>query len=199
MNLHRVIACWLMLSSFVPVFAGEARIAEEVVDPHQPIIPLKEAVGEKALGDALASGRYTYAGNAKCRLCHRDFFLGRKQDAHDHAFEKLIGTEYQDNGRCLACHTTGHGVPGGFSSLEKTPRLMNVQCEGCHGPGSEHIRHNARGGFLAGSDRPEVLQKMCLSCHTDRWNRAFSNFHDAYESYKSPKPGDPVKVPAAAK
>ncbi|HEY0721060.1 MAG TPA: cytochrome c family protein [Gammaproteobacteria bacterium] len=181
--------------NLLPLQAEEARIAEEVVAPQPIVIPLREAVGERQLREALDSGRYTYAGNAKCRLCHRDFFLGRKQDVHDHAFEKLIGTEYENNSRCLACHTTGHGVKGGFTSIEQTPRLMNVQCEGCHGPGSEHIRRNAKGGFLAGTDRPEILQKMCLSCHSGRWNRAFTDFHTAYDSYKSAKPGDPDAAP----
>lgn len=196
MSLRNLLASLLMVMALLPVRAEEARIAEEVVDPHPMVIPLREAVGEIALREALDSGRYVYTGNAKCRLCHRDFFLGRKQDAHDHAFEKLIGTEYEENGRCLACHTTGHGVKGGFTSIKETPRLMNVQCEGCHGPGSEHVRRNARGGFLAGPDRPEILQKMCLACHNGRWNRSFSNFHDSYSGYKNATPGE--AAPAAA-
>lgn len=199
MNLHKVITAWGLMLMLFSASAEEARIAEEVVDPNPVVLPLKEAIGEQALNEALASGRYLYSGNAKCRLCHRDFFIGRKRDAHDHAFEKLVGTEYQDNSRCLACHTTGHGVKGGFTSIEETPRLMNVQCEGCHGPGSEHIRRNAKGGFLAGSDQPEVLQKMCLACHSGRWDRAFSNFHDAYQSYKTATPGAAAPNPTAAK
>ncbi len=92
--------------------------------------------------------------------------------------------------QCLGCHTTGYGIRGGFTSPIFTPRLANVQCEGCHGPGSEHIRRNAKGGFLAGTDRPEILKKMCLSCHSDRWNKSFDNFEEAYNSYKTAKPGD---------
>lgn len=198
MNLRKVLAVWGMLLTLLPASAEEARIAEEVVDPNPTTIPLREAIGVQPLREALDSGRYTYMGNAKCRLCHRDFFLGRKQDAHDHSFEKLIGTEHQSNSRCLACHTTGHGITGGFTTIEQTPRLMNVQCEGCHGPGSEHIRRNAKGGFLAGTDRPEILQKMCLACHNGRWNRAFTDFHKAYDSYKSARPGDSGSVPVTA-
>jgi len=198
-NLRNLVVSGLLLLIFQPLYAAEVRIAEEIVNPDPVVVPLREAIGESALNEALASGRYNYMGNAKCRLCHRDFFLGRKQDAHDHAFEKLIGTEHQDNSRCLACHTTGHGVKGGFTSIAQSPRLMNVQCEGCHGPGSEHIRRNAKGGFLAGSDKPEILQKMCLACHSGRWNRAFTNFHDAYNSYKTATPGKSVEAPVAAK
>lgn len=172
------------------VQAQDQRVLDELQDTTPLTNPLKHAIGEKAYDEAMASGKYTYVTNGKCRLCHRDFFLGRKQDVHDHTFHKLIEAGHADNERCFACHTTGYGVKGGFRSMEKSPRLANIQCEGCHGPGSEHMRLNARGGFLAGTDRPQILKKMCLACHSGRWNRAFENIDSAYDSYKTAKPGE---------
>ncbi len=171
------------------VLAEDERITAELQDTSAVVTPLEHALGKDVLDEAIASGKYVYIGNLKCRLCHRDFFLGRKGDVHDHAFEKLAKTSHKDNERCLGCHTTGHGVKGGFKSMAKTPRLANVQCEGCHGPGSDHMRKNADGGFLAGTDQPEVLKKMCFACHNERWNRSFSDFDAAYDSYKTAKPG----------
>jgi hypothetical protein len=171
-------------------YAQDARIEEQIRSPNPPVIPLKNAIGEQAFNEAVSSGKYTFATNFKCRLCHRDFFLGRKQDVHDHAFAKVLHAGHGQNEQCLGCHTTGYGVKGGFKSPILTPSLANVQCEGCHGPGSEHIRRNARGGFLAGTDQPEILKKMCLSCHNQRWGRAFDDFEAAYNSYKTAKPGD---------
>ena len=170
--------------------AQSPRIEEQFRSPSPPVIPLKNAIGEKAFNEAMSSGKYSFATNFKCRLCHRDFFLGRKQDVHDHAFAMVVNAGHGETEQCLGCHTTGYGLRGGFKSPEFTPRLVNVQCEGCHGPGSEHIRRNARGGFLAGTDRPEILKKMCLSCHNERWGRAFDDFDAAYDSYKTAKPGD---------
>jgi hypothetical protein len=171
-------------------YAQDARIEEQIRSPNPPVIPLKNALGEQAFDEAMSSGKYSFATNFKCRLCHRDFFLGRKRDVHDHAFAKVLNAGHGQSEQCLGCHTTGYGVNGGFKSPIFTPQLANVQCEGCHGPGSEHIRRNARGGFLAGTDQPEILKKMCLSCHNQRWGRAFDNFEEAYNSYKTARPGD---------
>ncbi|MEN8170240.1 MAG: multiheme c-type cytochrome [Pseudomonadota bacterium] len=171
-------------------YALDARIEAQAISPNAPTIPLKSALGEKVFNEAMASGKYSFATNAKCRLCHRDFFLGRKQDVHDHAFSKVLKAGHGETSQCFGCHTTGYGVKGGFKSAILTPRLANVQCEGCHGPGSEHIRRNAKGGFLAGTDRPEILKKMCLTCHNQRWGNAFDDFEAAYDSYKTAKPGD---------
>lgn len=169
--------------------AQDARIEAQLRAPEPPVIPLKQVLGEQVFNEAMASGKYSFATNFKCRLCHRDFFLGRKQDVHDHAFAKLRESGHGEEEQCLGCHTTGFGVNGGFKSPTLSPQLANVQCEGCHGPGSEHIRRNARGGFLAGTDRPDRLKQMCLSCHNERWGRAFDDFDAAYNSYKTAKPG----------
>jgi len=174
------------------------RVIEELGSP-MPEIPLKRAMGEKAYNDAIKSGKYNYVGNSKCRLCHRNFFLGRKNDPHDHAMETLVEYAQEKNSHCLMCHSTGHGTPSGFVDMEKTPRLANVQCEGCHGPGNVHIamakdkvknetRKFTGGGFLAGMGTTEVLKKMCTSCHTDRWDRSYHDFNKAYNSYKKADP-----------
>jgi hypothetical protein len=83
--------------------------------------------------------------------------------------------------------------------MQQTPRLANVQCEGCHGPGNIHIKlaKNAlrnrekvfvSGGFLAGQDSPDKLKKMCTSCHTKRWNKSYHDLDKAYNRYKKANP-----------
>lgn len=173
------------------------RIAEELAST-MPEIPLKNAMGEKAYDDAIGSGKYRYVGSSKCRLCHRKFFLGRKKDPHDHAMEELVKTGYENNSRCLTCHSTGHRTKSGFESTTYTPRLSNVQCEGCHGPGNVHIdmakakvrvrEKFIEGGFLAGQDNPEVLKKMCTSCHTKRWNKSYHDLNKSYNTYRKANP-----------
>ena len=114
------------------------RITEELSSP-MPQIPLQRALGDAAYNEAMNSNQYSYVGSSKCRLCHRKFFLGRKNDPHDSAMKSLEATGDENNSRCLTCHSTGHRVKSGFVNMASTPRLSNVQCEGCHGPGNIHI------------------------------------------------------------
>ncbi|MCK9473505.1 cytochrome c family protein [Sulfurimonas sp.] len=197
--LFKKILTVLALLFFVNVHAAEnQRVVDELNSP-MPEIPLKQSLGDRVYNDAITSGEYNYVGNAKCRLCHRNFFLGRKKDPHDHAMESLVLSGNEKNSHCLMCHSTGHLVPSGFVDMEKTPRLANVQCEGCHGPGNVHIalaKVNAKnevkkfagGGFLAGVDNPKILVNMCKSCHTQRWDRSYHDFEKAYNSYKNAAP-----------
>jgi hypothetical protein len=167
-----------------------------------PQIPLMSAMGKEAYDDAIGSGKYRFVGSSKCRLCHREFFLGRKQDLHDSAMESLASTGDEKNAHCLTCHSTGYGIESGFVDMESTPRLSNVECEGCHGPGNVHIelakdknkvKRFERGGFLAGQDNPERLKKMCTSCHTQRWNKSYHDLTKSYNSYKKADPNSRYK------
>ncbi len=174
--------------------ASDPRIAEEKASAMHEI-PLKDAMGDKAYNDAIGSGKYRYVGNSKCRLCHRKFFLGRKKDPHDYAMKSLKEGQYENNEKCLICHATGFGTPTGFVSLKKTPRLANVQCEGCHGPGNIHVKMAKKqrnafkgGGFLAGTDQPKILKNMCISCHNKRWDRSYHDLDKAYDKYKKADP-----------
>jgi len=187
--IFRLLILLLFSSSFC--YAGDElslRITEQLLDSKVPPIPLQQALGNDAYQAAMKSGKYKYIGSSKCRLCHRDFFLGRKGDKHDQTFKRLMDSDQQRSPQCLVCHSTGYGVKSGFVSISKTPRLVNVQCEGCHGPGNIHMLSNSAGGFLAGTDRPEILKKMCKSCHSQRWNHSYKNFDEAYDSYKTAKP-----------
>ena len=71
---------------------------------------------------------------------------------------------------CIRCHVTGWQQPGGVCRIDKTEfggagvsghgvGRRDVQCESCHGPGSEHA-----------ADPPEHIQvdvtaPMCMRCH----------------------------------
>ena len=97
----------------------------------------------------------SYVGAKKCKACHLKQFQTWEPTRMAKSFELLRPgasaaakqkanldpkKDYTHDEKCLGCHTTGYGKPGGFVSLEKTPDLVGVQCVGCHGPGSEYLK-----------------------------------------------------------
>lgn len=104
----------------------------------------------------------TYAGVAKCKLCHPKQHKIWSESRHARAFEALKAAEQKDP-KCLACHVTGYRETG-----QATPEMSGVQCEACHGPGSlfitVHAKKDKEGAQKAGLiARPD--QEKCKSCH----------------------------------
>ena len=83
--------------------------------------------------------------------------------------------DYTHDPICLACHTTGYGLVGGFSSIEKTPHMAGVTCEACHGPGGGYV------DTVMSRSKPEFLtqdavqrglkypptEETCRVCHNE--------------------------------
>jgi len=115
-------------------------------------------VGLALLAASVAAAPPSYVGAKKCRACHIKQFQSWEKTKMAHAFELLRPgaaaaakkkanlepqKDYTHDQKCVGCHTTGFGQPGGFVSLEQTPGLVGVQCESCHGPGSEYLKEGA--------------------------------------------------------
>jgi hypothetical protein len=109
-----------------------------------------------------------YMGAKFCRTCHssadKDRYHLWLESRHAKAFDVLTGAEKTDP-NCLSCHTTGSQQPISEKSLRKD--LRGVQCEACHGPGSEYKSmkimkdpKRARANGLW-----EVTREVCLKCH----------------------------------
>jgi len=127
-----------------------------------------------------------YVGVKKCKMCHMKQYKAWKKTSMAKSFENLKpgvkaelkkkagldpNKDYTHDPKCLKCHTTGYGEPGGFKSIEETPKMINVQCEGCHGPGSEYRKIMKNKKFkladakAAGLRIPSEDEKGCLRCH----------------------------------
>ncbi|MCE9627633.1 MAG: cytochrome c family protein, partial [Candidatus Eisenbacteria bacterium] len=58
---------------------------------------------------------------------------------------------------CVTCHVVGYQQSGGFHASEDAGKLGNVQCENCHGMGTQHEA-------LAAAPA-KVTEATCRSCH----------------------------------
>lgn len=101
-----------------------------------------------------------------------DFDAGAlRRPTEDVAFER----------RCAGCHATGYEFSadaqaasavaslGGSFDLDGDGRLeeINVGCESCHGPGSDHLESQPRGGFIVSPSKLSASRAtlICGACH----------------------------------
>jgi hypothetical protein len=107
-----------------------------------------------------------YAGQDACIACHAEKVAGWARGPHARAWLHLSQRGETRNTRCLGCHTTGFGEAGGFVDAQDNSSLLNVQCEGCHGPMRLHARQATRVGIRPSSGLPIGLA-TCTRCHDE--------------------------------
>jgi Cytochrome c554 and c-prime len=83
-----------------------------------------------------------YVGSEACKKCHDFAYQVWANSKHAQAFHTLETATRpklrQFDGECVVCHVTGFEYLTGYRNEKDTPRLRNVGCESCHGPGSIH-------------------------------------------------------------
>ncbi len=99
---------------------------------------------------------HRYLGFDSCRKCHEKIYEGWTKTDHASAYATIAETEQWNDPDCLMCHTTGYGMMSDPESGMIEPKYWNVQCESCHGMGTEHHR---------GPGAAEVSEHVCLECH----------------------------------
>jgi hypothetical protein len=107
-----------------------------------------------------AGSRLTYTGEKDCRDCHMEQYNSWRQTVHGRAFSDLIRNRESDQEEKVRRAVTGWLEEGGFVDRRESSHLYNVQCEACHGRGSEHVK--TKGAALETLVRPETT---CLGCH----------------------------------
>ncbi|HSE35764.1 MAG TPA: multiheme c-type cytochrome [Blastocatellia bacterium] len=108
-----------------------------------------------------------FATSAACTQCHASQYLKWSKSGHAHATDPLVGRALEFDMSCLGCHATSAGLGGTMAKLE-TSRFQGVQCEQCHGPGSNHVAKPGKGYGRVGD-----MRVACGSCHTSETSPAF--------------------------
>ncbi len=116
---------------------------------------------------------YQIAGTASCRSCHTADCVGWDGSKHARAWGTLLERGQHVDPYCQQCHSTGYGLPGGFTSARGEASVRSVGCESCHGPSLGHARTpKVRTPFAA--------RDQCITCHDHENSPLFA--YDAYWS-----------------
>ena len=124
-----------------------------------------------------------FVGVETCQGCHTEEHDQWLTTRHAHAWETMVKEEVDTDPECVMCHVTGFGRGNGFRHKDVTPKLINVQCEICHGPGKEHYDLITGGGDRKAKPfhaLEPVTEKMCRSCHRDHHDPEFDYAHDIF-------------------
>jgi hypothetical protein len=109
--------------------------------------------GKHEIQVALKDARYV--GSERCGDCHAHAYNVWAKSRHAHAYDTLVNDKNpslrQFDGECVVCHTVGfkyntgyYDPPRGATAAQiakHNKKLLNVGCENCHGPGSEHTNN----------------------------------------------------------
>ena len=109
-----------------------------------------------ALG-SIANAAPTYVGAEKCKMCHKIQYTSWAETKHAKATENAkASVDMKFEAACLTCHATN-----------KDEAMAGVQCEACHGPGSDFksiaVMKDLEKAKAAGLIIP--TQESCNGCH----------------------------------
>jgi hypothetical protein len=151
-----------------------------------------EAATQKQIQQEESPDRFL--GSEVCIRCHTSEGEQWKTTSHSVAWPTLVNAKKDATPECITCHVVGFRKPTGFTSAVSTPHLAGVQCENCHGIGTQH-------DAFAGANH-RVTEEVCTSCHqgdndpTWNWEKklpmiAHSNFSgETIKNKKNRMPGD---------
>ena len=123
---------------------------------------------------AQSGGEKGFVGSTTCRKCHETEYkkfmaYAKKARSFESVMKMRKGLTEDEFEKCLGCHTTGYGKPGGFISASETPDLKNAGCEVCHGPGSLHSESEATEDIDG-----KLSEHICTACHNPERVAAFN-------------------------
>ena len=140
-------------------------------------------LGIRPIPNARTDIQGDFVGTQACVDCHETQTRVWRRSGHAKAWQSLQKTSVPPRDfdpECIACHVVGWNATellpyrGGFLSEKETPRLINVGCEACHGPGENHVRaemgnNETLQASLRKATRLSVeggaAKRQCLTCH----------------------------------
>ena len=156
-----------------------------LVKPDTPLTPHPQA---KELG--------RFVGSKKCESCHEPSYEVWKKTGHADAWKTLAELEVPrtHDPECISCHVIGwhpteyFPYDSGFLSEAETPKMIDVGCENCHGPGEKHVEAEMGSDLELQKKLQKAMvvtkeqaqhdkNRWCLNCH-DLDNSPDFNFEE---------------------
>ncbi len=105
---------------------------------------------------ALVAQAADYVGSTRCKMCHKAQHASWSKTTHAKALDNAKASAKYQKVYCVRCHATDY---------DET--LPGVQCEACHGPGSDYKKLSVM------KDREKAIakdliipaQETCDGCH----------------------------------
>jgi len=129
-----------------------------------------------AAGWALAQ-EHAYVGADKCKMCHKVQYNSWLETTHAKSLEVAkASTDPAFDSSCLSCHATGGDEA-----------LGGVQCEACHGPGSDYKKMSVMKDREAAIANGLVIptQATCDGCHKDDGHSMAVSYTDNLNNAKA--------------
>ena len=117
------------------------------------------AVSVVLIAGTVSAQHHEYVGADRCRMCHRVQHESWLETTHAKSTEVAkASSDPAFTPECLQCHAT-----------DANEELAGVQCEACHGPGSDYgkmsIMKDREASIANGLIIPS--QEVCNHCHKD--------------------------------
>jgi predicted CxxxxCH...CXXCH cytochrome family protein len=145
----------------------------------------------------IGATEHSYVGIKFCKMCHQGEKNGsiyEKWQASKHSQATANMLKSPDKAeKCFNCHSTGYGK-GGYDTAvnDTTGKFDGVQCEACHGPGSDYkkmdIMKDKQKSIANGLIMPKP--EDCKNCHNNSYHK------DMKFDYATAWPKIEHKVPA---
>ena len=135
-----------------------------------------------------------FVGSKSCQKCHFKEYASWQKTKMAQAFNTLKpnqaaeakqkakidpAKDYTKDAKCVACHVTGYGQPGGYPEIGKewndeeksrAALMEGVGCESCHGPGEKYSPFKKDNKEYKWADIAKLGaihpdEKRCITCH----------------------------------
>ena len=187
-----------MLGPEIPDHKEMAKLVRGFSDSfNEKLERLKKERAAKEAEKAAQGSPEHYLGGEVCARCHPAETAQWQTTAHAKAWQTLVDAKQDQAKECIGCHVVGYNQPGGFKDMATTKTMANVQCESCHGMGSQHDAYP--------TVQRRVTEQTCRICHTKETSPGFDfalympHVSHKGEGEKRPLPGSPMRQKFPAK